>query len=115
MALAAGRLDVFCRQDRLLPCQGAVVSFGHGGRNALSAMAYRASELLELMWNHGMRAEGLHVHVGEAGFFQTNVATRAAVDHAEFGQPDLLDPSLEMPLQGDRKSTRLNSSHRCIS
>ena len=49
----------------------------------------------------GMRAEGLHVHVDEAGFFQTNVAARAAVDYAEFGQPDLLDPSLEVALQRD--------------
>ena len=49
-----------------------------------------------------MRAEGLHVHVSEAGLLQTNVAACTAVDHAELGQPDLLNPSLEVALQRDR-------------
>ena len=46
-----------------------------------------------------MRAERLHIYVGEAGFFQTDVATCAAVDHAKIGQPDLLNSSLEVALQ----------------
>ena len=33
------------------------------------------------------------------GFFQSDVATGAAVDDAEFGQPDLLDAALEVALQ----------------
>src|SRR5450755_2429204 len=65
-------------------------------------MAHGASELVELMRNCGMRAERLHVYVVEARFFQANVATRAAVHHSEIGQPDLLNPSLEMALELDR-------------
>src|ERR1700687_2622747 len=65
-------------------------------------MAHCASELVEPMRNCWMRAEGLHVYVIEAGFFQTNMAARTSVDHSEVGQPDLLNPSLEMALQRDR-------------
>ncbi len=46
-----------------------------------------------------MRAERLVGNIREAGFFQSDVATGAAVDHAEFGQPDLLDAALEVALQ----------------
>jgi hypothetical protein len=102
MALAARRLDVFRRQNGLLPRQRAVVRFGYGGRGALPTMAHRASELVEPVRNHRMLAEGLRAHIGEAGFFQTNVATRATVDYAEVGQPDLLNTSLEMALERDR-------------
>src|ERR1022692_1643150 len=102
MAFAARRLNVFRRQNRLLPRQRAVVRFGYGRGGALAAMAEGASELVELMWNHGMRSERLLVYVGEAGFFQSHVATGAAVNHAEVGEPDLLNPSLEMALQRDR-------------
>ena len=74
--------------------------FGHSGRSALAAVADRASELVESMRYYGMLPERLRVHIGEAGFFQTNMATGAAVDHSEIGQPDLLNPSLKMALQG---------------
>src|ERR1039458_9078451 len=99
MALAARRLDIFRRENWLLPRQRAVVRFGYSRRSALAAVADRASELIELMGNRGMRPEGLRIHVGEARFFYTNVATGAAVDYAQVGQPDLLNPSLEMALQ----------------
>ncbi len=102
MALAARRLDVFRRQNRLLPRQRAVVGFGYGGRCSLTAMAHCASELVELMRNCGMRTEGLHVYVVEACFLQTNMAARTSVDRAEVGQPDLLNASLEVALQRDR-------------
>ncbi len=46
-----------------------------------------------------MRAERLGGDIGKAGFFQSDVAAGAAVDHAEFGQPDLLDAALKVPLQ----------------
>ncbi len=49
VALAAGRLDVLRRENRLLPGQRAVVRLGDGGGRALSAMADRASELIELV------------------------------------------------------------------
>ena len=35
----------------------------------------------------------------KAGFLQSDVATRAAVNHAEFGQPDLLNAALKVALQ----------------
>ena len=59
VALAAGRLDVLRRQNRLLPRQSAVVRFGDGGCCALSAMANRASELIELVGDDGVGAERL--------------------------------------------------------
>ena len=49
-----------------------------------------------------MRAERLRAHIGEAGFFHRNMATRATVHDVQAGQPDLLDPSLEVSLQRDR-------------
>src|SRR5580698_7074379 len=62
-------------------------------------MADRASELLQLVRDDGMRAIGLIGNIGEARLFQSDVATGAAIDHAEFGQPDLLQAALKMPLQ----------------
>ena len=91
VALAARRLDVLRRQNRLLPRQRAVMRLRNGGGRTLSAMADHASKLIELMRNHGMRAERLLAHVGEAGLVQSEVAGGAAVDDAEFRQPDLLN------------------------
>src|ERR1700686_336427 len=99
MAFAAGRLDVFRGQNRLLPCQRAVVRLGNRSGRALSAMANRASELIELVRNRRMRAEGLIRNIRETGFFQPDVATGAAVYDSEFGQPDLLDPAVKVALQ----------------
>ena len=66
---------------------------------ALSAMADRASELIELVRDRGVRAERLGGNIRQAGFFQADVATGAAVDYSEFGEPDLLDAALEVALQ----------------
>ena len=49
-----------------------------------------------------MRTERLNVYIGQTRFFQTNVTTRAAVDHSEIGQPNLLNSSLKMTLQCNR-------------
>ena len=97
MALPAGRLDVFGRKNRLLPGERAVVRFGYGSRSALPAMAHGAAELIELVRNHRMSAEGLGSNIGKAGFLQSDVATGAAVDDSKFRQPDLLNPCLEVP------------------
>src|ERR1039458_10023910 len=75
---------------------------GYGSCGALTTMTNSASELVNLVRNHGMRPERLRAHVGEAHLFHANVATGAAVDHAEVGQPDLLNPALKMALQRDR-------------
>src|SRR6202007_250990 len=49
--------------------------------------------------NRWMRAIRLRGDIGEAGFFHSNVTGGAAVDHAQLGQPDLLNSSLKVPLQ----------------
>jgi len=99
VALAARRLNILGGKNRLLPGQRAIVRFAERGGRALSTMADRASELVELVRDHGMRAEWLVGNIGEAGLFQSHVATGAAVDHAEFGQPDLLNAALEVALK----------------
>ena len=62
-------------------------------------MAYGASELIEFMRDHWMRAKWLIRNIRQAGFFQSNVATCAPVDDPQFRQPDLLDTALEVSLQ----------------
>src|ERR1035441_3155249 len=99
VALTARRLDVLGGKSRLLPGQRAVVRLGHRGGRALPAMADRAPELIELVRDHGMRAERLVGNVGKSGFFEPDVATGAAVDNAQFGQPHLLDSAPEVALQ----------------
>ena len=49
-----------------------------------------------------MLAKGLNANVVQARFFQSHVATGAAVGDAEFGQPDLLNAALKMALERDR-------------
>src|SRR5271166_2726429 len=73
--------------------------FGYCSCGTLAAMAHGASELVEFVRDYGMRPEGLRAYIGEARLFHSNVATRAAVDHTELGQPDLLNPALKMALQ----------------
>src|ERR1700688_4767134 len=102
VALAARRFNVLGRKNRLFPGQRAVMSFSNCGCGTLTAMAHGASELVELVRNHRMWTEGLRAYIIKAGFFQADVTTGAAVGHAQFGQPDLLNPALEMTLQRDR-------------
>ena len=75
------------------------MGLGNRGGRTLSAMAHCAAELIELVRDRRMRAIGLVGNVGEAGLFQSDVATGAAVDYAEFGQPDLLNAAVEVALQ----------------
>ena len=48
-----------------------------------------------------MLAEGLLSYVGKAGFLQAQVAGGAAVDDAQFRQPDLMNAWLEAAAQAD--------------
>src|SRR5579863_7201476 len=70
---------------------------GCGG--TLSTMAGRASELIQIVRNYRMFPIRLHGHIGQAGFFQTHMATGTSVNHAQLGQPDLLNSASEVPLQ----------------
>ena len=111
MALPARRLDVACRQDRLLPGQRAAVRFLDGGRGALPTVAHHATELVKGMRNYRMAAERLgNVGIGQARFFRSDVAGGAAIDDSELRKPDLLGVVVfvKVPLQCYRVSTGLN-------
>ena len=108
MALPAGRLDIPRRQNWLLPGQRAAVSFLDGGRSALPAVTHHAAELVRGVRDYRMPAERLRADIGKAGFFQSDVAGRAAIDDSELRKPDLLDPVVEVALQCDRVSPRPN-------
>src|SRR5215472_7689975 len=76
------------------------------GCGALAAMTHHTSELLSGVGNDGVLAVRLQTNIPEARFFQSNMATAAAIGDAQFGMPDLLDPRLEMALQGDSIAAR---------
>ena len=78
------------------------MGFFNGGGRALPAVAYDAAKLIQLMGNDRMPAERLHAHICEAGFLQSHMASRTAIDHAEIWKPDLLNSALKMALQGNR-------------
>src|SRR5579872_3048215 len=71
-------------------------------------MAHDAAELFDVVRNHGVSAERLLSHVGQAGFIQSDVASLAAVHDTEFGMPDLLNSALEVPPQGDSFAAAAN-------
>ena len=110
MALPAGRLDVACRQDGLLPGQRTAVRFLDGGRGALPTVAHHAAKLVKRVRDYRMPAERLGADIGKTGFFQSDVAGGAAIDDSELRKPDLLDAVVfvEVALQGYRVSTGLN-------
>ena len=110
MALSAGRLDVPCRQDRLLPGQRAAVGFLNGGRRALPTVTHHAAELVKRVRDYRMLAERLGADIGKTRFFQSDVASGAAIDDSELRQPDLLDSVVvvEVALQRDRVSAAAN-------
>src|SRR5579871_506397 len=99
MTLSAGRLDVLCGKDGLFPRQRAAMRFFHGGCGALPAMTDSASELIEIVGDHWMLAVGLCGDIGEAGFLESDMTTRATIRYSKIGKPDLLDPALKVPLQ----------------
>ena len=55
-----------------------------------------------------MLPERLRADIGKTGFFQSNVAGRAAIDGSELWKPYLLDPGVKMALQCNRVSARSN-------
>ena len=99
VALAAAGLNVTRGQDRFLAGTFAVVCLGDRGGCTLSAMADHASESVERVRNYRVLAEGLLIYVGKTGLVQTQVAGGAAVDDAEFRQPDLMNARLEAAAQ----------------
>ena len=108
MALPAGRLHIPRRQNWLLPCQRAAVRFFDSGCCALSAVTHGAAELIGCVRDYRMLSERLRADIGKTGFFQSNVAGRAAIDGSELWKPYLLDPRVKMTLQCDRVSARSN-------
>jgi hypothetical protein len=62
------------------------------------------------MGDYGMLTVRLQTHIREGGFFQTNVTGRAAVRNADIRMPDLLNSRLEMALQCDGLTARLDQS-----
>src|SRR5208282_911454 len=108
MALSAGRLDVACRQDRLLPGQRAEMGFLARGRWTLPAVAHHAAELVKRVRDYRMLAERLCADVGQTRFLQSGVASGAAIDDSELRKPDLLDSVVEVALQCYRLSTAPN-------
>jgi len=74
------------------------------GRRALPTVAHHAAKLVEGMRDYRMPTERLRADVGEAGLFQPDVASRAAIDRSELGQPDLLDAAVKVALQRYRIS-----------
>ena len=110
MALPAGRLDIACRQDRLLPRQRAAVRFLDGSRRSLPTVTHHATELVERVRNDRMLAKRLGADIGKTRFFQSNVTGGAAIDDSELRKPDLLDSVVivEVALQCDRVSPARN-------
>ena len=52
-----------------------------------------------LVRNRRMRAVRLDRNVRQSGFLERTVASRAAIDHAHLGQPDLLNAGLKVAAQ----------------
>ena len=55
-----------------------------------------------------MPAERLRADVAKTGFFQSDVASSAAIDDSQLWKPDLLDSAVKVALQCDRVSARPN-------
>src|ERR1019366_1145421 len=106
MALSARGLDIARRKNGLLPGQRAAVGLLDCGRRALPAVTHRATELVERVRDYRMATEGLSADIGKTGFFQSDVAGGATIDHSELREPDLLGPVVltELALQGHRVS-----------
>jgi len=61
-------------------------------------MASHTTELVRSVRDHRMPAERLRADIRQAGFFQSDVASGAAIDDSELWKPDLLDSFVEVAL-----------------
>ena len=93
---------------------GAAVRFFDGGRRALPTVTHHAAVLVERVRNHRMLAKRLRTDIGQTRFFQSGVASGAAIDDSDLRQPDLLDPIVivKVALQCDRVSAARESAIR---
>src|SRR5207302_9584622 len=110
MALPAGRFDVLCGKDWLLPRQRAAMRFFRCRSRSLATVTHRTSELVNRVRNDWVFPEWLPTDVDQARLFQSHVAGGAAVNDATFRQPDLLDVALEVALQRDRLASASDHS-----
>src|ERR1700676_1641063 len=102
MAGTAGSLDEPDRQQRLLPGACGVVRFRHLGCWTLSAMANHAAPRFHVVANRRMwpKRRGDSRCASQTRLRDCQVARGAAIHHAEFREPDLLNSTREMALQG---------------
>src|SRR5579863_1210722 len=68
-------------------------------RRALSPVAHHAAKFGERVGDRRVRTKGLRLDVQEAGLRQRRMTGGAAVHHAQFRQPDLLQAALKAPGQ----------------
>src|SRR2546430_827401 len=92
MAGSAGSLDEVRGQDRLLPGERGLVSFGDFRGRPLAAMTNRAAPLAHVVRNRRMRAKRLRNRlIRKARLRDSLMAGGAAVDHVHSGEPDLIN------------------------
>jgi hypothetical protein len=80
------------------------------GRGTLPPVTHHAAILVKRVRDYRMLAKRLAADIGEAGFFQTGVATGAAVYDSQLRKPYLLDAIVivKTALERDRVSTAPN-------
>ena len=110
MALPAGSFEIACGKNRFFPCASGVVRFRNFCGRTLSAMADYAAPVFDVVSYRRMGAKrfGDRSVAQEAFLADSHMARGAAIDDREFGQPDLLNSSGEMMLQGEAVRTSRN-------
>src|SRR2546429_1043258 len=92
MAGSAGSLDEVRGQDRLLPGERGLVSFGDFRGRPLAAMTNRAAPLAHVVRNRRMRAQKPPDRlIRKARLRDSLMAGGAAVDHGHSGEPGLVN------------------------
>ena len=82
-----------------------------GGGCSLPVMADDASEFRERVGHRRMGTEGFLAHIRQARLLQGHVAGGAAIDHVLFGNPYLMDATLEPPREASRIRTVVDQLH----
>ncbi len=75
--------------------------FLDGGCCALSTVTHDATKLVRSVRDYRVGTKRLGADIGETGFFQSDVASGAAIDDSELRKPDLLDSVVEVAPQCD--------------